>query len=336
MSSSSASHVRPDTIFGHARAIFPAMAMLAGMQLEVFTQLKDGPLTASEIASAIGVNANKLGPLLYVLVLAELLTFQDGRFGNTPEADSYLVQGRLSYLSGMKEFWSDIWPALLKTATSIRTGAPQHKHDFYAMSEEERVTFFRSQHRDAVAAGEQLATLYDFSRFGCVLEVGAGSGGVAVGICRSSPGVSMIATDLPTIIPLTRQFLEESGLSGRVSTSAVDILAEAPGRACDMVIMRNLLQVLSLENARAALRNIATSLTPGGTIVIVAMMLDNSRLSPDLSVRVNLVFPNVYDDGLIYTEGEYRALLADAGFTEVEVRPDKILEYQALISARMP
>src|SRR5271155_4942927 len=102
MSSSSASPARPDTIFGHARAIFPAMAMLAGMQLDVFTPLKDGPLTAAEIASAIGVNANKLAPLLYVLVLAELLTFQDGRFGNTQEADSYLVQGRLSYLSGMK------------------------------------------------------------------------------------------------------------------------------------------------------------------------------------------------------------------------------------------
>jgi 2-hydroxy-4-(methylsulfanyl)butanoate S-methyltransferase len=106
MSSTSVPASRPDTIFQHARAIFPAMAMLAGMQLEVFTLLKDGPRSAEGIASSIGVNANKLAPLLYVLVLAELLTFQDGRFGNTPEADEYLVLGRPSYLSGMKEFWA--------------------------------------------------------------------------------------------------------------------------------------------------------------------------------------------------------------------------------------
>jgi hypothetical protein len=54
-------------------------------------------------------------------------------------------------------FYADIWQALLKTADSIRTGAPQHKHSFYDMSEDEMATFFRGQHFYAVAAGEQLA-----------------------------------------------------------------------------------------------------------------------------------------------------------------------------------
>ena len=44
--------------------------MLAGMQLEVFTPLKDGPLTATQLADAIGVNAEKLSRLLYALVTA--------------------------------------------------------------------------------------------------------------------------------------------------------------------------------------------------------------------------------------------------------------------------
>jgi hypothetical protein len=57
MSSTTAPAIRPETIFRHAGAIFPAMAMLAGMQLDVFTLLKDGPMTEAEIASAIGVNA---------------------------------------------------------------------------------------------------------------------------------------------------------------------------------------------------------------------------------------------------------------------------------------
>ena len=68
MASPSAPIIAPDTIIRHQIAIYPAMAMLAGMQLDVFTPLKDGPLTGAEVATAIGVNPTKLVPLLYALV----------------------------------------------------------------------------------------------------------------------------------------------------------------------------------------------------------------------------------------------------------------------------
>ncbi len=53
--------------------------MLAGMQLDVFTPLKDGPLTAEQLAAALNVKAEKLSPLLYALVAAELLTVEGTR-----------------------------------------------------------------------------------------------------------------------------------------------------------------------------------------------------------------------------------------------------------------
>ena len=140
-------------------AVYPAMAMLAGMQLDVFTPLKDGPLTGAEIAEAIGVASAKLAPLLYALVAADLLTVQGDRFSNTPEADAYFVKGRPTYMAGRQLFYADIWQALLKTADTIRTGAPQHKHSFYDMPEEEMVSFFRGQHFYSIAAGEELARI---------------------------------------------------------------------------------------------------------------------------------------------------------------------------------
>jgi hypothetical protein len=50
------------------------MAMLAGMQLNLLTALKDGPRTAAKIAGAAGVSAGKLGPLLHALVVGESLS----------------------------------------------------------------------------------------------------------------------------------------------------------------------------------------------------------------------------------------------------------------------
>ena len=321
----------PETINRHEAAIYPAMAMLAGMQLDVFTPLKDGPLTGAEIAAAIGVKPAKLAPLLYALVAAELLTVRDDRFSNTTEADVYLVQGRPSYIAGSRrEFYSDIWQALLKTAASIRAGAPQHKHNFYAMAQEEMASFFKGQHFNALAAGEQLARIYDLSHFRHMLDVGAGSGGVSI---RGCPGLRVTAADLTQVIPVTRRFLEEAAVADRVATSVVDVVAGVPTGTYDVAVMRNLIQVLSLEDAQAAVRHVGQALTPGGTILIVGSMIEDTRQSPIDLVGENLVFLNIYDHGLIYTEGEYRALLVEAGFANIDVRRGEMPAGNVLISA---
>jgi hypothetical protein len=63
-------------------------------------------------------------------------------------------------------------------------------------------------------------------------------------------------------------------------------------------------------------------------------MLDNSRLSPPDFVGLNLVALSLYDDGLIYTEAEHRALLAEAGFTDVTIEQVGMPAGNVLISAR--
>src|ERR1043165_6896884 len=149
--------IKPVTIFRHAFGVYPPLAMLAGMQLDVFTPLKNGPMTAAMLANAIGANAAKLQPLLYALVHAELLMVDDDRFANTPEADLYLVRGQATYIGSMHELYSDLWSATLTASQSIRAGAPQRKHDFEAMSDEELAAFFRGLHAGALATGRQLA-----------------------------------------------------------------------------------------------------------------------------------------------------------------------------------
>lgn len=79
-------HSKPETISKLRFAVDAGFAMLAGMQLDLFTPLKAGPMTAEELAAALGVSPARLRLLLYVLVAAELLTEKDGRFSNTDEA----------------------------------------------------------------------------------------------------------------------------------------------------------------------------------------------------------------------------------------------------------
>jgi hypothetical protein len=44
--------IEPNTIYRHAYGVYPSMAMLAGMQFDVFTRLKDGPMSGARLAEA--------------------------------------------------------------------------------------------------------------------------------------------------------------------------------------------------------------------------------------------------------------------------------------------
>src|SRR5262249_43655110 len=134
--------IMPATILRHAYGIYRSAAMLAGMQLDLFTPLKNGPMSAATLANALSLQSEKLRPLLYALVDAELLTLvEDDHFANTPEAEVYLVRDHDMYLGSAHELYSDLWTAALAAGQSIRAGRPKAKHDFTAMSDEELGAF---------------------------------------------------------------------------------------------------------------------------------------------------------------------------------------------------
>ena len=68
---------RPETIEKLNSAVYPSFAMVAGMQLDVFTPLQDGPMSVEHLAAALALQPHKLRPLLYALVAAALLTVED-------------------------------------------------------------------------------------------------------------------------------------------------------------------------------------------------------------------------------------------------------------------
>lgn len=309
----------PSTIQGHAYAIYRPMAMLAGMKLDVFSPLANGPMTAAELSKSLGLRADKLSPLLHALVHADLRALSADRFSNTPESDAYLVKGRPTYMGSAHELYTDMWSAALGVAQSISAGAPHAHHDFGQMSDEELGAFFRGLHAGAMATGRQLATAYDFARFTSLLDVGGGSGGVAIAACQTCGSLRATVLELPRVAAIAKTFVATAGIMERVDVVASDILSTPPKGTHDVAVLRYMLQVLSSNQARLALRHVGAALRTGGELFIIGHVLNNARLSPDAAVGMNLVFLSLYDHGQSYTEAEHRSWLEEAGFTEVSV-----------------
>ena len=315
MTAEKSSRLAPDTINTHLNNVYPALAMLAGMQLEVFTALGDEDLAAVEAATRLDVKVNKLEPLLYALVTAGLLTVENGRFRNTAEAGEFLVKGRPRYLGSAHQAYSDLWASTLHTAASIRTGVPQARHDFSRMSFAELRAFVRGLDAGAGATARRLDKQFDMRRFSRLLDAGGGSGGLAIALCRLCPNLRATVAELTNVAPITRECIAESGLDARLEVIEADLVTAPPTGRYDAVVLRSVLQVLSASDALSALTNAVQALHAGGECFVVGRMLDDSRLAPIEAVAVNVMFLNVYEDGQAYTESEYRTWFEQAGLT---------------------
>ena len=301
-------------------AVWPSFAMLAGMRLDLFTQLKNGPMTVEQIACAIGVRPDKLKPLLYALAAARLLIVERDLFSNTSEADHFLVKGSPSYRGGKHELILDNWRAGLSTAESIRMGSAQAIRDFSSASKETLEKFYRSNHAQALRRGRELLAKYDLSSHRTLLDVGGGSGGLAIAITEANPHIEATVVDLPTVTPITQRIVEEAGAGDRVRVMTADLLSDSLTGSFDAAVLSSVIQVISPDKARRVLKNVGKVIAPGGVIYIRGDVVDDSGASPVASVMRNLIYLNVYNEGQAYTEREHKEWLKEAGLEAFERR----------------
>jgi len=305
--------------------VYRAGAVLAGIQLDLFTVLKEGPLTASQIAEITKVDVVRLRPLLYALVIVGLIIIEEGLFTNSAEADYYLVRGRPAYRGDEYKFFADAWQAVLKTGDSIRSGRPQAKHDYATMSEPELEDFLQGLYPGTFDLGLWLAEHYDFTSCRTILDVGGGSGALAIALTQSLPQLQGTVIELPTVVPITRRFVTRAGASDRVQVESADLVREPLKGVFDAACLKAFLQIMSFAEARQALLHIRQALNPGAALYILDFPLDDSRLSPAETVLSNLFLLNIYDFGQKYTVQEYKDLLAETGFENFEIDAKKVI-----------
>jgi hypothetical protein len=297
---------------------FGPAALLAALQLELFNALSDSAVTGEELAAAIGVQPRRLMPILNVLVLMGLLRRDGEHYENGEEAAYYLVKGKPSYIGGIHELYADLYRAVLSTADSIRADRPAAEHDFNQMNDEALATFFRGLHGIGIVQGRELAKQHNFDRFERLVDVGGGSGSMAIGACEACPGLRATVLEIGRVVPIAQKFISEAGLTERVTATFCDITARPSELTYDVAVLRSFIQVLSPTQAARAIANVGRSMRPGAEIYILGYVLDDFRSAPWEAAAYDVAFINIYQDGQSYTDGEYRQWLTDAGFHKID------------------
>lgn len=304
----------------------PALAILAGLRLDLFTRLGERTLSAGELAGDLEVEPRRLEALLYALVSLDLLTVVDDdgrpRFRCTLPARRWLDATSPEFDGHDRDLAVRLWAAGLTVAESVQLGRPTAQH-----AAGDTAAFLQGLHPGALATGQRLARLGWFDDCTDIIDVGGGSGGVAAILAQHMPEARVRIVEIAEVAPITRSWVEREAvdvdvLEGDVTERDVTEgdLDNRVGSSCDAIIACALLQTLSAEQAAAAVRRMSGWLVPGGQLVVVGMgVLDDSRQSPPAATLFNILFGTLYDEGRAWTVGQTRTWMQEAGLVDIEV-----------------
>jgi ubiquinone/menaquinone biosynthesis C-methylase UbiE len=292
--------------------------MKAGVQLDVFTPLSSEPMTPNMLADKIQVDSKRLEPLLYALVAADLLKLDKGFFSNTPESNKFLSKNSPQYMGPTLQFYFNVWDNIQLSPESIRAGKPMAKHDYSKLPPEKLEGLLTQLHQGTMQVGRELVEKYNFSRYNSLVDVGGGTGGLAIAVAEAHPQIEATVIELPSVLPLAKRFTSRSTVKDRVKAIASDAIHEPLPGKFDIAVAKALIHVLPEEEARLAILNIGKAVQPGGMIIIVGQILDDNKTSPMHVMAASLLFLNIYEEGRAYVEREYRRWLTEAGFKDFE------------------
>src|SRR5678816_2040887 len=99
---------------------------------------------------------------------------------------------------------------------------------YFQQNPEDAAVFNNSMSAVTAHTNEAITSLYDFSQFGTIVDVGGGHGGLITSILEKNPQVKGVLFDAAEVIEGARPKIEAAGLADRVETVAGDFFKSVP------------------------------------------------------------------------------------------------------------
>lgn len=319
----------------------PAMAVAD--ELGVFAALEAGPATAGETARRLGFNERATAVLFSLLSALGLIVSRGGRHELADVARIYLLPHSPYY-----------WGPLLRTlgvlpqqrAALIR--ALQSADEVPALSSDrlpsrawERGQIDRAQaesvtrimHCHSLPASVGVARSGQLAGIRRLLDIGGGSGCFSIAMAQHFPEIQCTVMELPAVCEVARSYIEEGGVSDRVSTVAADMFHDAWPCGYDGVFFSNIFHDWSAETNLLLARRAYDALPGGGRIVLHEMLLDEDGSGPMTTASFSVLMM-LGTQGRQYTFSDLRQILATAGFADIHATAS--YGYYSMVIGRKP
>lgn len=287
----------------------------------VFTHLADGTGTATELASRAGIAERGAQALLDGLVSVGLVELHQGRYRNTPEAATYLVEDSPVSLAPFARLKLTHTGSLTDLAEVVRAGGPVKDDAVVEVANnphwEGIVTAIAAQSVPAAALAADVLALADAGEIS-ILDVGGGSG-IYSGIwLEANPAARATQLDWAPINEIALRLLAERGVGDRFTTIDGDFHTTDFGTgAYDVAVYSHIAHQESPESNVEVFTRLRQALKPGGTLVVNDYVVDDDRSGPAFPLIFASEMLLKTRQGSTWTRSDYRDWLVKAGFEDV-------------------
>jgi SAM-dependent methyltransferase len=307
----------PDTIANLASGYQRSRILLTAYELGIFTALGDEEKTSREVARLVKADLRGTDRLMNALCALGLLDKNEELFSNRPLAARFLVEGKPEYMTNLMHA-NNQWRRWSTLTEAVRCGTSVSPASDKGKSEDWPNSYISAMHWRGALIASEFASKIDLSGVSRMLDVGGGSGIYAMAVVKAKPDMEAVVFDLPGVIPLTRRFIEEAGLSGRMKTVEGDFEKDDFGSGFDLVLFSAILHMNPPLINKELLDKARRALNPGGLVVICDFILDEDRTSPAKGAVFALNMLVSTEAGDSYTEGELREWMEASGFGNIE------------------
>ena len=264
-------------------------AMFAGLHVDLFSALADGPKSAEELAGIVGIPINRVIMLTTALTSVGLLTIcDDKKIQNSPAAQSFLSkQSKYDFGDYLRyQIDQQMYPFLLQLNAVMKgdlsdDAIASYKH--WMTDEEQASVYSESQHAGSLGPGRTLARKVDLADATSLLDVGGGTGAMTISLCREYPKLHATIIDFPNVAEIGWRFISEADLFNRVRYipgNAVEV--QWPGSQ-DAILMSYLMSGVPGENVENLLTKAFEALVLGGKLMVHDFMVEEHRRGPTLA-----------------------------------------------------
>jgi len=323
---------------------YASNALLVGIiELDLFSKLYNNPSTLPEVCRMTDLQERPARILLKAFHAFEYLSKRGDRYHLTPLSETFFVKDKPFYLGDAITIYRDNQVTYDQMKRAIRENRPilyDKADDIFNVHRRDdgrALAFTRWMHVRSLVTGSSVAEKFDFSRYHQLVDVGGGSGGISIMIALRHPHMRAAVFDMPPVCETAERMIGEFELAGRIWTIEGDMFSD-PFREkfppdTDVVVFSRILHDWPLEKCGYLLGQAFDVLPPGGTVMIIESLIDESdtkRISPFLE---NLAM-------LYCTQGEQfdpvqiEDLLHGAGFCDITSQP--IASNYNMVTAHKP
>jgi SAM-dependent methyltransferase len=296
------------------RSYQSACVLAAAAELDLFDVLAERPLTAMDIAGAVGGDLRATTILLDALAALGFIHKSQDRYSASEDVAALLtrrgsqnVLATIQHQANCLRNWSQL-------ASVVKSGRPAPRIPSVRGPEGDTASFIGAMHDRAAVIADGLIRKVNPAAIRHFLDVGGGSGSYTLAFLRANRNAIATLFDLPPVILLAQKRLSEAGFTSRAKLVPGNFESDPIPAGADFVWLSAIIHQNSREENRRLFAKSYAALVPGGRVAIRDMVMDSSRTSPVSGALFAVNMLVATQSGGTFTFDEITEDLASAGF----------------------